>query len=414
MGASCKDCDEPEKTKSDAAPPPKPALEAAAPEAAAAPIADASTDAVAEEEEIYGEAGTSSCRLAYGPAEQPFRGSAMLRMNGAELQLIANEGGRPRIFPLAIPPIPPKSAAPPPKPPKPATFFGMRWPPCELAGKFVYCPGNEGVITRATIAGSAITDVKTVVGAKARKNTRIAAAMLGPEHSIVAWLESHTTSEGSMLQAFASLDDNKGDRISEDGAGATTLRFLQRKDDAIAVYLDTRTSMVPVHARPVKLKDNGIGLSSDVVVTVGGVPERGIDLTVAAVGDATFAFIPMPKDSADFGMNMIPIQEPLKEDSQTYWSLYPNGIDPAPMAATPSRDDKTAWVVRTRPREKAVGSPRILELGKVDAKADFATLGELAPAKNVSDIDILEDDAKSVWILYGDSSATWLERRVCD
>ena len=172
--------------------------------------------------------------------------------------------------------------------------------------------------------------------------------------------------------------------------------------------------MVPVHARPVRLKDNALALATDVVLTVGGVPERGVDVTVSAVGDRAFAFIPMPKDSADFGMDMIPIQEPLKEDAQTYWSLYPNGLDPAPMAVVPSRDGKTAWVVRTRPREKSVGSPRILELGKVDAKADFASLGELAPAKNVTDIEILEDSSGSLWILYGDSSVTWLERRVCD
>jgi hypothetical protein len=164
----------------------------------------------------------------------------------------------------------------------------------------------------------------------------------------------------------------------------------------------------------VKRKDNGLGLGNDIVVTVGGVPERGIDLAVSMVGDTSFAFVPMPKDTTDFGMNLIPIQEPLKEDSQTYWSLYPNGLDPAPMTVVPSKDGKTAWVVRTRPREKSVGSPRILELGKVDPKADFASLGEIEPARNVTDLDIVEDDSKSLWILYGDASSTWLERRVCD
>ena len=147
---------------------------------------------------------------------------------------------------------------------------------------------------------------------------------------MVAWLESHQTTEGKFLQAFASLDDNAGARISEDGAGATSFRFVQRKDDAVAVYLDTRTSMVPVHARPVKLKDNALGLGNDVVVTVGGVPERGINFSPSStVGDASFAFLPMPKYSSDFGMNLIPIHEPLKgRRAQTYWSLYPNGPRP--------------------------------------------------------------------------------------
>lgn len=412
MLASCKDCDDKPKTITDAAasrasadveaPKPKPVEDAAPP-----------SDASAAVDEPFGDAGTSACRLVWGPAEQPFRGPATLDVVGRDLRMIANEGGRPRVFSVAVPAIPPKGA-PPVVPPRPATFFGMRWPPCELAGKFVYCPAPSGEITRATLGPNGPTEIKTVTGAKARGNTRIAAAALGSEHSAVGWLEKHKTTEGEMLQAFVAADDKVGQRLSEEGAGATTMRFYPRKEGATVVYLDTRTAMVPMHARPMALKDDKLVLAPDVVLAVGGVPERGVDLEVATVGAHAFAFVPMPRDTLQFGMAMLQVDDPPQENVPLKWSLYPNGLDPAPMGATPARDGKTAWIVRTRPREAAVGSPRILELGKVDAAGDFASLGELAPARSVTDVLVTEDSLGAVWILYGDATITWLERRVCD
>jgi hypothetical protein len=405
--ASCKDCDDqPKTTAKDAAPPPEPS-------ASAPPIAikDAGppVDAAATEE-IYGEAGTSSCRLAYGPAEQPFRGPATLTVEGNQLDLIANEGGRPHVFNVPIGPKKGKLETPP----KPATYLGMRWPPCELAGKFVYCTEPGGSITRGLLGS---TDFKKIPNAKVRNNTRLAAALLDPEHSVVTWLETRETTEGKMLKAFASLDLSEPVRLSEDGAGATSIRFLPRKAGAMAVYIDTRTNQVPVHARPVSFKENALSLGTDVVLTVGGVPERGLDFEVAYTGQRNFALIPMPSGITDFGMATVGVDDPPKEDISIEWSLYPNGLDPAPLGTAPMNvGDKTAgaWVVRTRPRERSAGSPRILELGKIDGLGNYISFGEIAPGKSVTDISLVEDSPGSVWILYGDSTVTTLERRVCD
>ncbi|MCW5812883.1 MAG: hypothetical protein KIT84_17775 [Labilithrix sp.] len=392
------------------------------PAAPPAPVVDAAppSDAAASVDEPFGEAGASACRLVWGPAEQPFRGPAALDVAGHELRMIVNDGGRPRAFSVAIPPVPPKNT-PPFVPPRPTAFVGVRWPGCELAGKFVYCPTTGGEITRATLGPNGPTDVKTVTGAKAAASTRLAAAPLGADHSVVAWLEKHKTTEGDMLQAFVSLDDRVGQRLSDEGAGATTMRFFARKgtkarpaDQAVAVYLDTRTAMVPIHARTMTLKESELSLAPDVVLSVGGVPERGVDLEVAPIGERALAFIPMPRDTLEFGMAMVAVDDPPKENVPTKWSLYPNGLDPAPMGAAPSRDGKTAWIVRMRPREKAVGSPKILELGKVDADGAFASLGEIAVAAHVTDVLVIEDTLGAVWILYGDSTITWLERRACD
>ncbi|HVH45858.1 MAG TPA: hypothetical protein VM925_26070, partial [Labilithrix sp.] len=138
-----------------------------------------------------------------------------------------------------------------------------------------------------------------------------------------------------------------------------------------------------------------------------------IDFTVASAGAKSFAFVPMPRDTIDFGMAVLPIEDPPKDDIPATWSLYPNGVDPAPIAAAPARDGKGAWIARIRPRERAPGSPRILELGRVDVAGAFSSYGEVAPGKGVTDVAVIEDGSGGVWILYGDTSITWLERRVC-
>jgi hypothetical protein len=151
----------------------------------------------------------------YGPAEQAFRGPAALAVTARELQVVANDTGKPRIYPVPLDP-PPAKGKPPVMPAKPASFVAMRWPPCDIAGRFVYCQGGGGAIVRTTLGAA---DGKTM--AKSKPGARFAAAIVGAgDHSVVAFLETRMTSEGSMLQAFVALDDQEPMRLSVDGAGA--------------------------------------------------------------------------------------------------------------------------------------------------------------------------------------------------
>lgn len=406
--SSCRDCNDAPKGK-DAAPadapsaPASPSVSAAVPDAASSVMeagATTSSDAAASD------AGPSSCRLVYGPAEQPFRGPAAMLLTANELRLVANDGGKPRIYPVPLTPPPPVSS-PSVVPPAPSSFLGMRWPPCELAGKFAYCQAAGGIVYRTTLG---TTDTKQI--AKSRASTRIAAASLGPDHAVVATLDIRHTTEGDRLQAFITLDDGETTRLSEEGAGATVVRLVQRGDRAVALYLDARTSMLPVHARPLGLRGKDLALDDDAVVYVGSPPERGIEITPATAGKSLFALIATGRDTLEFGMAAIPIAEQPKDDVLPIWSFYPNGIDPAPIAATTNATG-SAWVARFRPSEQMPGSPRIIELGRVDASGAFGSLGALVTGKHITDMAIATDAHGSVWVLYGDSNATWLERRLC-
>jgi hypothetical protein len=288
----------------------------------------------------------------------------------------------------------------------------MRWPPCEIAGRWAYCQAQGGLVYRTTLGAA---DTKQI--AKSRASTRIAAAPIGEGHAVVATLDVRHTTEGDMVQAFVTLDEGETTRLSEEGAGATVVRLVARGERVVALYLDARTAMVPVHARPLSLRKGGaLEVEDDAVVFVGGPPERGIELAVAGVGSSLYALVPLAHETSDFGMAAIPIDEHPKDDVKPVWSMYPNGLDPAPLAGTAQLEDpkaSAAWVARVRPSERMVGAPRVLELGHLDRTGSFESLGVIATGKRITDLAVAADAFGSVWVLYGDTSSTWLERRVC-
>ncbi|MBX3190336.1 MAG: hypothetical protein KF819_25275 [Labilithrix sp.] len=366
---------------------------------------DASVDASVDANDA-GDAGASACRLIHGPTEQPFRGPAAMVVTPSELRLVANDAGKPRVFTV---PIPPASVIVG-EGPKPASFVAMRWSPCEVAGKWAYCQAQGGSVYRTTLG---TTDTKQI--AKSAPSTRIAAAALGSDHAVLATLDARHTTEGVMLQAFATLDDGETVRLSEDGAGATTIRLVSRGDKVVALYLDTRTAMVPVHARTLGLGAKGeLARLDDAVVFVGGPPERGIDFAAAQSAKSLVLLLPSSQETTAFGMAAIPIADPPKDDTPAIWSSYPNGLDPAPIGASVDpRGAALPYVARVRPREAAPGSPRVVELGRVDEAGAFSSLGPISAGKHVTDVAVAVDTHGAVWILYGDASATWLERRLC-
>lgn len=394
--------------------PPSPADDAAV---AMAEASDAGADAALVGDAAEGDAaaaadgGATPCRLVYGPAEQPFRGPATLIASAGEMRVVVNVGGAPRV--LTVPAGPPpgvKVAIAPP--PVPSSYFAGRWPPCEVAGAWAYCEAPGGVVRRTRLGGA--TESK-VLGT-ARPGTRIAAAALGADHTLVATIEGRRTSEGETLQAFVTLDDGEPVRLSEEGAGATAVRLVARGDHAVAVYIDARMALTPMHARTLSVRDGKLVVGDDAVVFVGGPPERGVDFALAGSPERLFALLPHARETMDFGMAAVQVLDPPKDDMPAVWSLYPNGLDPAPIAGTlgPATMADGAYVARVRPAAAPPRSPRVLELGRLDASGAFRSLGVVASGAGISDVAVATDSHGAVWILYGDVASTRLERRVCE
>jgi hypothetical protein len=354
------------------------------------------------------DAGVNACRLIYGPVEQDFVGAAALSATESGIELITASAGIPNVKHLALPPSEPpyvgRVAIETERP-------HVSTQPCAVAGNEVYCMDAHGAITRSPRSGG----VGTVV-AKGRPGTRLSATTLADTHSLVAFVAERQTSGGLVSEVLASADGAPPIRISEEGSGATGVSLAPRGAGAIAMMIDARSAMTPVHARSITLSNDVLGLGRDEVVFVGGGAESQTSGTLA-LGRANastpaplFALVAVAAESG-FGMAAVHIGDPPTTDEKVVWSMYPNGLDPAPIAAT--KGASAMRVARLRPVESRSDAARGVELGKLDENGSFSAYGMISTTGRVTSLEVAADSTDRLWIFYTDAIGSWLERRVC-
>lgn len=344
------------------------------------------------------DAGTSACKLVQGPIQQDYTGAATLVPTDTGVDVISNRGGFPVV--VSVPALTGKPAREEASEPPEHTSTVA----CALAGSSVFCADGSGTIQR-TRGGV------TSPAAHARPGTRIAAAPLADGHAALAYLDDRQTSEGWVSKAWLVVDEAKPVVLSEDGAGATFVTMARRGADVIGLYVDARMAMTPVHARIISWGGSDATIGKDAVLFVGGTPEHATRAALAVpTSGPTFGLLPIAGETG-FGMAAIRIDTEPVDDAPTAWSLYANGLDPSPLAAT--MDATPIHIARVRPLDARPDSPRALELGRLDAAGAFTELGLVATRGTVSSVAILADKHAGVWLHYTDGAGSWLERRIC-
>lgn len=365
----------------------------------------------------------ADCKLIRGPARLSLTGPASLPVVEGGVHVVFNRQGvagvsSPAFPALKAPPSPalpsalvPKSTAAP-APQSPLVPEGTRpteerasSPPCAAAGRFVFCMDAEGFIHRRVFPSG---EGDKVV-ARGVPNTSIAAAAVDGDHTILTYLGVLKTSEGLVMHAYAVLDDGPPTQLSEEGSGATFVTIAPRDEGALAMYIDARTALTPVHARSIAAS-GGLRLGKDAVVFVGdGSDRRASGAIASAPLGPSFVLMATAGEGTSFGMAALKIDGDPQDDTRAVWSMYPNGITPAPIAATSGVSP--VRVARVRPATAEVGAWRTLELGHLDASGSFAPLCSLLESRSLSDVSIAVDKAGSVWIVYTSADGTWVEQR---
>ncbi|WP_437722985.1 hypothetical protein [Sorangium sp. So ce861] len=411
------------------------ALDAAAPDAAApdatAPDATApdaaAPDAAAPDAAAAAAAPGAGCKLRRGPLSLSLRGPALLwtpdEAARADFRVIFNRDGvaqhvAPALGPLAVPASsglaapgsPPREAAPDAGAADAGAAGGeparASWPACAVASRFVFCMDHGGTIRRTPLWGGE----GPPIGA-GRRGTGISAIPLPGGHTLLAFLSDRKTSEGAVTQAFAVLDDKPAVPLSEEGSGATFVALSPWKGGALAMYIDARSALTPVHARTVGVTPEGkLELGPDAVLFVGdaGESRMGGALAIGADGPA-YALLPASKDMSAFGMAAIRIDQAPRDDMPAVWSLYPNGLSPAPIAAT--QGVSPIHVARVRPTAREPGSPHALELGQLDAEGRFQPRCLAVEGKSFKHVAVEADRDGSLWIAYTTGAGTFIEQR---
>ena len=332
---------------------------------------------------------------------QTYGGPAAIRfvhVGGVEIaELVFNDVGHPQFS--DAPPIDAGVLRDVPMPPK------TTLPACAVARDVVYCPDTSGAIHRTHGSGEGDTIV-----AQSRPGTPIAAATLGDTNIVLAYVREGTTSEGAVREGMVTLNDGPPVRLSEEGSGATSIELVERDYQIIALTVDARVAMTPTHARVLRVQGGKLEIGKDAVIFVGGPAERHTTGTLAFDKEgAMFALVAVANAYDAFGMAAVRLPLPPTEDQPVAWSLYPNGLDPAPLAA--SRGVSPIRIARVRPSSPEADSSRVLEIGDLAASGEFAPKCILAEAAYIKDVKLEIDRQGAMWLFWRDTRGSHFERR---
>jgi hypothetical protein len=341
-----------------------------------------------------------------GPVELPVRSPAALLVGGETMDVVLNDNGRPRTASFAASALP--STSTPAARREAADGGSAAGSPvgCAVSAEHLFCADRSGAVHRTTWDGAGDTVV-----AHSRSASRISAATLAGNHTALGYLASRQTSEGWMSEAWLAVDDDAPVRLSDEGSGATALALAPRKATVLALMVDARAALTALHVRAVTF-DEHARLGEDVVVFVGGPGDRRSAATMALPSSGSgWALLPIARDIGTFGMAVVQVEEPARVDEPVQWSMYPNGLDPAPVAS--AVEGAKTWVARARPQSPEPGATRVLELGTVDPGGTFAPHDMLATASRLTDLALAADRHGALWLAWVDAGGSWLERVVC-
>lgn len=285
-----------------------------------------------------------------------------------------------------------------------ASSFSDKAPPPSIAGEHAYFVSN-GKLARRRAPSLGPLEVL----ADARESTRVAALpATSARPAVAAFIQNPDKPTGS---ATAMLWVEGGDvlRLSPDGTGASSVSMTESGSEVLVAVLDGRTGMTPVHVRKITFLDKRPKLEENVVAWVAGPAQPTTELTLLATEKDAWIFSPLERETTRFGLAQVHIGTAPKIASPVEWRMYPNGIDPAPVAAVHAcgRD----LLVYTRPSTETPGSEQELHLA-ASGESGLESSDLLAKAPAIRGVTA-SGDASSLLVVYGASSRTWALSSPC-
>ncbi len=123
-------------------------------------------------------------------------------------------------------------------------------------------------------------------------------------------------------------------RLSEEGTTATSATLVRGTPHPRVMILEGRSSMSPIHLRTVRVTQRRVTLLSDRVVWVGPGSHSLTELvSLDRPSGRMTALLASAKDITHFGLAQLLVNPESEEVPSAHWRTYPNGLDPAPVAA---------------------------------------------------------------------------------
>jgi hypothetical protein len=283
---------------------------------------------------------------------------------------------------------------------EPAASFAVLGRPPAVAAGYAYWVAT-GRLVRRRADGSG--ELETLAG-DARDGTRVAAVVA--EHGVAVAYVVRPDAEGTSRVKLW-LGPDRSFVLTPEGAGASSVALVSLDARLVAVSIDGRSAMTPLHARSVVVRASGAPeLGPDVVVWVAGPAHSFTEVSAGTDGTSAWALLPIERDATHFGLASVPLGREPSMDAPVAFLDYPNGIDLAPIAT--ARLCGKGYVALARPSAAAPRSPQELVLTPI-AGGQTMVLANAAGFAAVS----LAPAPKGGLVAYVADGRTWARGLEC-
>lgn len=197
--------------------------------------------------------------------------------------------------------------------------------------------------------------------------------------------------------------------LSPEGSGASSISLVPVGDgQVIAMWLDARQAMTPVHARRFEVREKTTAIAEDEVMFVGGPPEGYPELLGVRSGGSAAGLLPLGTDKG-FALHNIMVNW---QGKATISALeYPNGMDIAPVAGATACGQSV--LIYARPESKEPGSPQVLELATVGSNGSIDVEEVAAYPGQVLELSAGAIDENTIWVVYTANAKSFALRVRC-
>jgi hypothetical protein len=267
-------------------------------------------------------------------------------------------------------------------------------------GAFGYWVSRGRLLRRGTKGDGALE----VLASDARESTRTNAEEIAGL-SFVSYLGKPDEEGTSHALLWASNGGTLA--LTPDGAGASSVSLTKLDEKTmLAVSIDGRSGMTPLHARTITVEGGLAKLGEDVVAWVGGPAQSFTEVVAGASGGSAWAAVPLERDATHFGLATLDLGTTPRMDVEASFFDYPNGLDLAPAAAAELCGElRLAFV---RPTGRAPRSPAELVL----ADPQTARIVRVAGARGFASVS-LSATPKGGMVAYVADGRTWVRAIAC-
>ncbi len=200
-----------------------------------------------------------------------------------------------------------------------------------------------------------------IIAEDARVGTRPATVVLG-DKAAVAYIALPKFKDGPLRARLWREQQPPKTAVDLTDAGNSTLSvsLVARNNDALALSLEARMGVTALHARSLDVTTGALGV--DEVPWIGGTAQPLTEIRSLSKTNSFLALLTMEQDSSHFGLAVLSSREGASTLRES-WVTFPNGLDPAPVAATTAcgRD----LVLFARPSEATPKAPQELVLAEI-------------------------------------------------